>query len=450
MAGNHNRPRRGGGNHPSGRNNPHNRSHHRHGSPPARAAEDQGPKMSPQQQRQQQQQQAPPTGPRAMQIPTPHPSFIQVAKPYVFEHTIQECLAATRVDPQREDDIRISGVTWIDNVRKALHLPVRTYNTACVYYHKFRLVHPDSQYSYMDAAAAALFTACKIEDTLKKSRDIVCAAYNLKLPPSEQVSPDDAIFDQHSRGIIILERLMLEASGFDFRNRHPQKLLVKLLKHYGLKKDDEVGIVAYCISLDLYRTFAPLKQTTGTMAFACLELASRLLDAGLEDVEAGRGYHDWKVGRAEVMETLLDLLDLYIHHRSSTVVGPEYPLDAFLAIRIPLNKESEDEGLPRFTHWRDHISTNKTTNGTGPKHGKHNKNKGKGKDQRDRDLEIVAVAAGPPPNPLTPVSANGEKPVLSDRGRDGTVRFMLDMERAKAEKKVVSSYFRDTIEEVEE
>lgn len=46
---------------------------------------------------------------------------------------------------------------------------------------------------YQDAAAAALFTACKIEDTLKKSRDIVCAAYNLKLPPSEQVSPDDAV-----------------------------------------------------------------------------------------------------------------------------------------------------------------------------------------------------------------------------------------------------------------
>jgi CTD kinase subunit beta len=122
--------------------------------------------MSSQQQHQQHQQQ-PPTGPRAMQISNPHPSFIQVAKPYVFEHTIQECLAATGVDPQREDDIRISGVTWIDNARKALRLyvylnclygsikllilprPVRTYNTACVYYHKFRLVHPDSQYSYM-------------------------------------------------------------------------------------------------------------------------------------------------------------------------------------------------------------------------------------------------------------------------------------------------------------
>lgn len=44
-----------------------------------------------------------------------------------------------------------------------------------------------------DAAAAALFTACKIEDTLKKSRDILCAAYNLKAPPSDQLSADDPV-----------------------------------------------------------------------------------------------------------------------------------------------------------------------------------------------------------------------------------------------------------------
>lgn len=97
---------------------------------------------------------------------------------------------------------------------------------------------------------------------------------------------------------------MLEASGFDFRNRHPQKLLVKLAKQHGIKQEDEVGDVAYCISLDLYRTFAPLKQTTGAMAYACLELASRLIDAGLEDVEAGRDYGKWQVGRAEVMGEL--------------------------------------------------------------------------------------------------------------------------------------------------
>ena len=42
-------------------------------------------------------------------------------------------------------------------------------------------------------AAAALFAACKIEDTLKKSREILCAAHNLKLAPAEQANPDDPV-----------------------------------------------------------------------------------------------------------------------------------------------------------------------------------------------------------------------------------------------------------------
>jgi CTD kinase subunit beta len=71
--------------------------------------------------------------------------------------------------------------------------PVRTFNTAAVYYHKFRLVHSDVEYSFIDAAAAALFTACKIEDTLKKSREILCAASNLKLAQTDHLSPDDSV-----------------------------------------------------------------------------------------------------------------------------------------------------------------------------------------------------------------------------------------------------------------
>lgn len=50
-----------------------------------------------------------------------------------------------------------------------------------------------ADFSVKDAAAAALFTACKIEDTLKKSRDILCTAYNLKLPPGEKLSADDSV-----------------------------------------------------------------------------------------------------------------------------------------------------------------------------------------------------------------------------------------------------------------
>lgn len=52
----------------------------------------------------------------------PHPSFIQVANPYIFEQKIQDCLTALESSEAKEDNIRLQGVLWIDSVRKALQL----------------------------------------------------------------------------------------------------------------------------------------------------------------------------------------------------------------------------------------------------------------------------------------------------------------------------------------
>lgn len=57
---------------------------------------------------------------------------------------------------------------------------MKTYNAACTFYHRFRLEHPNTDYNYTEAALASLFVACKVEDTLKKSREIACAHHNLK------------------------------------------------------------------------------------------------------------------------------------------------------------------------------------------------------------------------------------------------------------------------------
>lgn len=54
-------------------------------------------------------------------------------------------------------------------------------------------MHKDTDYQYQDAAAAALLTANKIEDTLKKSRDILCAAHNMKIPNADHLSSDDVV-----------------------------------------------------------------------------------------------------------------------------------------------------------------------------------------------------------------------------------------------------------------
>lgn len=232
----------------------------------------------------------------------PHPSYIEVAKPYMLQSRIQTCLTSIQMSDAKEDAVRLQGVTWIDAVRRALSLPIRTFNTAVIYYHKFRLLHGDNEYNWADASAAALFTACKIEDTLKKSREILCASWNLKVGPGEALSSDDPRFDIHSKQIIGLERLMLESAGFDFRNRYPQKLMVKLARAANFDPRSE-GRTAWNLSVDLYRTFAPLKQGSPTLAIACLELAARLHDsdaAALVDRGVCR-YAKWGTSRGEVM-----------------------------------------------------------------------------------------------------------------------------------------------------
>ena len=108
------------------------------------------------------------------------------------------------------------------------------------------------------------------------------------------------IFEQPSKLIVGLERSMLEASGFDYRNREPQKLLIKICKYFHVDRET-VGKTAYNISLDLYRTFAPLKQTTPTMAIACVELSARLFQQNIQELEAGKGFKKWKTSRQEVM-----------------------------------------------------------------------------------------------------------------------------------------------------
>ena len=110
------------------------------------------------------------------------------------------------------------------------------------------------------------------------------------------------MFESPSRTVVGLEMLMLEASAFDFRSHSPQRLLIKAAKRYAVEKSI-VARTAFNISLDLYRTFAPLKQTAPAMALACVELAGRLSNQPIEELENGTACLDWHTSREEVMGT---------------------------------------------------------------------------------------------------------------------------------------------------
>ena len=268
------------------------------------------------------------------------------------------------------------------------------------------------------------------------------------------------MFESPSKTIIGLERLMLESAGFDFRNRYPQKLVIKLAKFYRVDKES-VGKKAYYMSLDLYRTFAPLKQTNATLAFACLELSGRVLGQNIPNVEAAVDYANWHITREEVMgmldisellefleqephcdaETLLDLLDLYTHHRTSTIVGQDLALDIFIDTRIILNQEASSNNYPRYTHNSE--KKKKPSNGTKATNGandvKATKSPVSPSDPLFKDTKLSST--------MSPAAVAGPKGRAGVK--DGTIRFMLDPERAREEQKIVAEYFKVEEEEYE-
>ncbi|KAH5301061.1 hypothetical protein HBI11_141010 [Parastagonospora nodorum] len=366
----------------------------------------------------------------------PHPSYIEISKPYILQSRIHKCLSDINMSDAKEDIVRLQGVAWIDQVRRALQLPIRTFNTAVTYYHKFRLLHSDNEYNWADASAAALFTACKIEDTLKKSREILCAHWNLKVGPGESLSSDDPRFDNHSKLIIGLERLMLESASFDFRNRYPQKLMVKLARALKMDKNN-ASKTAWNLSIDLYRTFAPLKQSAPTMAIACIELAARLHDMDTTRI-SNTGitrYNKWATSRAEVMETLLDLLDLYTHHRGLTSVGPLYTLETFIDIRIGLNQEASAANIPRYAQYASEAAADGQLgiNGLKPRNG----------------IDPTSPLTPATPGTASPGNAQAPTSAIGIRGQNGTVRFMLDAARARDERNEVDRFHKIEEEEYE-
>lgn len=135
------------------------------------------------------------------------------------------------------------------------------------------------------------------------------------------------------------------------------------------------------------------------------------------------------------IETLLDVLELYTLHRPQTVVAPLFNQDIFLDIRIPLNEELSKKRMSRYTEFVHTSQLKKkadpanyaaaSTNGVAPT----------GTPNGPLNGRIKAS----PTSPATP-STPGLRQRAGERGKEGTIRFMLNPDREREEKEIVASY----------
>lgn len=232
------------------------------------------------------------------------------------------------------------------------------------------------------------------------------------------------MFDNPHKIIIGLERHILETIGFDFRVRYPQKVLVKMVRHlYDADEARDVISMAYDISVDMYKTFAPIKASTFTMVLACIELTALLNDRDVERIRS-LDLEKYHTSRTSILEVILDLLDMYTQFAKYTNVGMKYELSKFIDIKINLNKECENSeaSVRRFAVWCEKCE--------------------------DDEKVKYPITPGSATSPATTGSWPGSK-----RSRPGqepqAMRFVYDAEEARRERETNDEYLKDEYEEYE-
>ncbi|KAI0485264.1 hypothetical protein GGR56DRAFT_662992 [Xylariaceae sp. FL0804] len=346
---------------------------------------------------------------------------VTVGRQYFYEKTIRRKLAALGDSRASQENYRFAGIQLIHEVRVELGLPVKTFNAASTFFHQLLLRKPGHEHNWDDTALASLKVACKTEDTLKKSREILVAAYNLR-NPEHMASPDDKIFEQSSRVMIGLERIMMEVIQFDFRVRSPQQILTKLMKRVLVDHNSDKFLrfynVAFAMSIDMYKTFAPLKYPSWTCGLMLVQLTALFTGDFVDEFMALdptelHSKADW------VAEVMLDVLELYTQQARSTLVGTMVDGQTFIDVKIRVNKQVDEKGIQRYQNQCPACEPR---------------------------LHAPALAVASPRSPDSADEASKQDP----QGHKGTKRFQFDPDEARLERQKFREYNEDVWEKWEE
>ncbi|RPA82884.1 hypothetical protein BJ508DRAFT_305184 [Ascobolus immersus RN42] len=284
-----------------------------------------------------------PTTPAVSGSPPPQPTFIIRSRPYLSSHQIQELSPQSPIEAQKETAARIQACAIIISVGRTAQFPVRTILTATLLYHRFKLHRPLHEHTTRadpsDLPLACLFLASKIEDTLQKSRELLAALHITKNPTSEPLPPDSPVFDAPSNRMLGLERLLLEASGFDFRARHPIPYVIKFARVLGVGKED--AHLAWEMLFDVYRTRAVLKVAPQGVALAVLILA-RKMEGKEVPVEWGGDVSRFETSWREVAGIMDEVLDLWTDVvEGATSCGGRWSVERVVSVRLEVNEAAQ-------------------------------------------------------------------------------------------------------------
>lgn len=161
-----------------------------------------------------------------------------MSNPWIFEaDQLLRTPSSDRYNRKEENELRIAGARFIHTLGlEALKLHYCTVATGAVFFHRFYMFHSFAMFPVYPMAATCLFLAGKVEETPKKSNDIVKFSKTiLGEDKFKQFGADP------KEEILTLERILLQTLRFDLEVEHPYDHLIKYVKHFTVVKKDQAG-----------------------------------------------------------------------------------------------------------------------------------------------------------------------------------------------------------------
>lgn len=196
--------------------------------------------------------------------------------------------------PEKERENRSKGVNFILQVGIMLKLPQITLATASVFLHRFYMRHTMKTYHYYSMAATCLFLAYKVEECVRKMRELVVACVRVaQKDPHKTVDEQDKEYWRWRDNILQYEDVLLEAICFDLSLEPPYKTLFDLLMQFEQGDNKKLRNAAWAFVNDSCLTTLCLLFPSRTIAASALYAAAKHCDVAFPDDARGRPW--WEV-----------------------------------------------------------------------------------------------------------------------------------------------------------
>lgn len=196
--------------------------------------------------------------------------------------------------PEKERENRSKGVNFILQVGIMLKLPQITLATASVFLHRFYMRHSMQVYHYYSMAATCLFLAYKVEECVRKMRELVVACVRVaQKDPHKNVDEQDKEYWRWRDNILQYEDLLLEAICFDLSLEPPYKTLFELLMQFEQGDNKRLRNAAWAFVNDSCLTTLCLLFPSRTIAASAFYAAAKHCDVAFPDDARGRPW--WEV-----------------------------------------------------------------------------------------------------------------------------------------------------------